>query len=289
MIDQELYRCRDVRLQVDVILHLIERGEPKAALILMDHLGFTRPDCPLDLRPFYAAHIHDTTWPKYTGDMYRQVDEYQLNLRKVRLELVNTAAEFESMVLELELWSPRAVGVDCQSVPQYRAPAQLSVVTVATQTTVYMIDVMARSQFTHDARIRMSALFEQSAGFKLSLDWSQLWSGLKSVGLPQVRSPLFVDMRRLYLSQFLSRKRKRRGPHTGQQHIVLSEIVQMLLGKTLHTDRKTMWQKRPLTPDSVRYTATRAYALLEVFEAITRHVASARATNLHDLILNNAL
>lgn len=158
--------------------------------------------------------------------------------------------------------------------------AQLALIQIATETNVYILDVITIGNQLADLWSKFnSMLFENKhilkLGFGIANDMSMIRDHLPAISNIKMDGQEYLDI--LHLRRKLVEGYNFQFPYKDYKTITsesLSKLVELCLGAKLNkSDQFSNWEQRPLRESQIIYAALDAYCLLEIYSALAEQCA----------------
>ncbi|XP_057674947.1 exonuclease mut-7 homolog isoform X2 [Corythoichthys intestinalis] len=208
---------------------------------------------------------------------------YQVPLAKENVQHVDTPEALQSC-RDILLKEGVVVGVDMEWQPTFGCVStaqKLALIQLATFDAVFLIDLCANGFCQHPETITfIRSLFSRQNVLKVGYGMAGDLKCLMCTWPQLVEEPLKIEgmldllnvHRKIQCSKVKSSRRGPREVLVGEDSSEkgLSLLVQQVLGKALDkTEQMSNWEKRPLRVSQIRYAATDAYCLLDVYSALS--------------------
>uniref|UniRef100_A0A8C1AG90 Exonuclease 3'-5' domain containing 3 n=1 Tax=Cyprinus carpio carpio TaxID=630221 RepID=A0A8C1AG90_CYPCA len=279
----------NTELQVQLVQLLVKHCSLKTAAQWAAHYNLPRNRLPLgvwdkiqSLSP-KQLEIHAVSGPpeSWTPLQSDQQKYYQLPLPRENVYFVETLDEVEQC-RETVLKPGGVVGMDMEWRAGFGTVSSqhVALIQLAVQDRVFLLDLCAHAISHHSSTVNfIRALLSDKNILKLGYGMSGDLRSLVSMW-PELREePMKMEgvLDLLHVHQKLQRcwsgnKRCRSVEVSeGPAEKGLSLLVQQVLGKPLNkTEQLSNWERRPLRTSQLRYAATDAYCLLDVYLVLSR-------------------
>uniref|UniRef100_A0A8C1L352 Exonuclease 3'-5' domain containing 3 n=1 Tax=Cyprinus carpio TaxID=7962 RepID=A0A8C1L352_CYPCA len=279
----------NTELQVQLVQLLVKHCSLKTAAQWAAHYNLPRNRLPLgvwdkiqSLSP-KQLEIHAVSGPpeSWTPRQSDQQKYYQLPLPRENVHFVETLDEVEQC-REAVLKPGGVVGMDMEWRAGFGTVSSqhVALIQLAVQDRVFLLDLCAHAISHHSSTVNfIRALLSDKNILKLGYGMSGDLRSLVSMW-PELREePMKMEgvLDLLHVHQKLQRcwsgnKRCRSVEVSeGPAEKGLSLLVQQVLGKPLNkTEQLSNWERRPLRTSQLRYAATDAYCLLDVYLVLSR-------------------
>ncbi|KAK9499662.1 hypothetical protein O3M35_002669 [Rhynocoris fuscipes] len=221
-----------------------------------------KPEPGPSYRPTNAAEVSDIT-EKY----------HRLSLPPSAIHIIDNYEKFIGFIKHCSYFKKmEVVGIDAEWKPtMVTAATEISLLQIATSEEIFLLDVLALSQYIHVWKEFDQQFFRNSSimrlGFSLKSDLNKLGHTLHLEGLETVK---YLDLFTLWNK--LLKEYHYSFPYPGNHKKTtgsLSQLVELCLGQPLDkTEQFSNWEMRPLRQSQIIYAALDAYCLVEIYLAI---------------------
>ncbi|XP_059400663.1 exonuclease mut-7 homolog [Carassius carassius] len=280
----------NAELQIQLVQLLVKHCSLKTAAQWAAHYNLPRNRLPLgvwdkiqSLSPkqleMHAVSGPPESWIPLHSDQQKY---YQLPLSRENVHFVETLDEVEQCQ-EAVLKSGCVVGMDMEWRAGFGTVSSqhVALIQLAVQDRVFLLDLCAHAISHHSSTVNfIRALLSDKNILKLGYGMSGDLRSLVSMW-PELReAPMKMEgvLDLLHVHQELQRcwlgNKGCRSVEVseGPAEKGLSLLVQQILGKPLNkTEQLSNWERRPLRTSQLRYAATDAYCLLDVYLVLSRN------------------
>lgn len=207
---------------------------------------------------------------------------YTFKLPRDAIKLIDNPRSFLEF-LDSGLKGVRVVGIDSEWKPTFGIKkAQLALIQIATETNVYILDVITIGDQLEDLWSKFeTTLFTNKhilkLGFGIANDMSMIQDFVPSVSNIKMSGQGYLDI--LHLWRKLVEGYNFQFPYKGDENVKsesLNKLVELCLGAKLDkSDQFSNWEQRPLRESQTIYAALDAYCLLEIYAVLAQQCEKA--------------